>query len=676
MKFATVGFVVVLTAASLFGQQSSVPQPNNWTAAEDHQNMMDQLGIKALRPGPSGSESAPNHANYDESQANPFPNLPDALTLKNGQRVTTAEMWWSQRRPEIIEDFEREVVGRVPKNVPGVTWTITNTVSTTVGSHPVIEKQLVGHADNSAYPLINVDIQMTLVTPAKASRAVPVMMMFGRGVAVGPAGVDPPATQQLIADGWGYATINPASIQADNGAGLTRGVIGLVNKGQARRPDDWGALRAWAWGASRGLDYLESDKTVDAKHVGIEGVSRYGKAALVTMAFDTRFALVLVGSSGEGGAKLHRRNWGEAVENLTGSGEYHWMAGNFLKYGAAEAAFGSKNAGDLPVDAHELIALCAPRLTFISYGIPEKGDAKWLDHQGSYMAAVAAGPVFRLLGAKGLGTSDDYRTEKMPAVNVGLLDGQLAWRQHDGGHTDAPNWKYFIAWADKFTDHVGPADEPVARTDENSLAADARLLEKARSGGIDIYFEGDSITRRWGAADYPELLANWNRNFTGWRVADFGWGADKTQNILWRLDNGELDGVNPKVIVLLAGTNNVPSGESTVAEITSGLQAVLHIMQAKAPDATIVVTGIFPRNDNMAFMPMIDRINANLARLADGKKIRFLNINDKLADQDGKLYDGMMNPDNLHPTVKGYQIWADALKPIFSELVGRGHALP
>jgi hypothetical protein len=271
----------------------------------------------------------------------------------------------------------------------------------------------------------------------------------GKGAPPPAPGADPPATQQLIADGWGYASINPTSIQADNGAGLTKGIIGLVNKGEPRKPDDWGSLRAWGWGAARGLDYLETDKAVDAKRVGIEGVSRYGKAALVTMAYDTRFAVVLVGSSGEGGAKLHRRNWGEAVENLTGSGEYHWMAGNFLKYGASDANFGSKNPGDLPVDAHELIALCAPRLTFISYGVPEKGDAKWLDHQGSYMAAVAAGPVFRLLGAKDLGTSDDYNKEKMPAVNVSMLDGQLAWRQHDGGHTDGPNWKYFIPWADK-----------------------------------------------------------------------------------------------------------------------------------------------------------------------------------------------------------------------------------
>jgi hypothetical protein len=181
--------------------------------------------------------------------------------------------------------------------------------------------------------------------------------------------------------------------------------------------------------------------------VGIEGVSRYGKAALVAAAFEPRFAMVLVGSSGEGGAKLHRRNFGEAVENLTGAGEYHWMAGNFLKYGTSESTFGAKTAGDIPVDAHQLIALVAPRWVFVSYGIPEKGDANWLDHQGSYMAAVAAGPVFRLLGVKDLGEKQDYRGAKMPAVNVGMLDGELAWRQHDGGHEDRSNMKYFIEWA-------------------------------------------------------------------------------------------------------------------------------------------------------------------------------------------------------------------------------------
>ena len=670
--------------------------PVNWTVQQDHQNMMDQLGIKALRPGPSGNEKAPDHANFDESKANPFPDFPDALTLENGQRVTSAAQWWDERRPKVVEDFEREVLGRIPPNVPKVTWTATSTANTKAGVFPVIEKQLVGHVDNSSCPSIQVDIRMTLVTPANAKGPVPVMMMFGSAeflkrmkdmMASRPElkamlGSDPPSTEQLIAGGWGHALIDPGTIQPDNGAGLTKGIIGLANKGHARKPEDWGALRAWAWGASRGLDYLETDKAVDGRRIGIEGVSRYGKAALVTMAFDPRFAVVLVGSSGEGGAKPHRRNFGEAVENLTGSGEYHWMGGNFLKYGAAEASFGTRNAGELPVDSNELIALCAPRLTFISYGIPEKGDAKWLDQQGSFMATVAAGPVFRLLGAKDLGVTDDYRTAKMPPVNKGLLEGQLAWRQHDGGHTDAPNWKYFIPWADKFLDyHAAPwelsADQPVFRTDPNSLVAHSQLLAKAKQGGIDVYFEGDSIARRWGAIDYPDLLANWKQNFFGWNAADFGWGADRTQNILWRLENGELDGVNPKVVVLLAGTNNVggPSvpgdAEARAGDVTRGLEAIVRAIQTKAPAATIVVMGIFPRNDNMAFMPVIERINGNLSRFADGRKVRYLNINDKLADGDGRLLDGMMNAkDKLHPTVKAYQVWADALQPVLTELLG------
>jgi len=504
-------FALLLTGSYAVAQDTATPTsgkyppPVNFTAEQDHKNMMDQLGIKALRPGPSGDEKAPNHANYDEALANPYPNLPDLLTLKNGKKVTTPEMWWKQRRPEIAEDLEREMYGRLPNKIPKVTWTVKYTDFEYMGFTPVIAKQLVGHVDNTDCPLINVDINMTLVLPAKAKGKVPVLMMFGRSAVPAPAqpnpeelekinkamktllinadpelktvfdqhpaympitaqapafpfgaprgAGDPPSPQQLIADGWGYVLIDPGSIQADNGAGLTRGIIGMVNKGQPRKPDDWGALRAWAWGAARGLDYLETDTAVDAKHVGIEGVSRYGKAALVTLAFEPRFAMALVGSSGEGGAKLSRRNWGEAVESLTGSGEYHWMAGNFLKYGASDATFGSKNPGDLPVDAHDLIALCAPRLTFISYGVPEQGDAKWLDHQGSYMATVAAGAVFKLLGAKDLGVSNDYKTEKMPGVNVGLLDGELAWRQHDGGHTDAPNMKYFIQWADKFIKH-------------------------------------------------------------------------------------------------------------------------------------------------------------------------------------------------------------------------------
>ena len=246
------------------------------------------------------------------------------------------------------------------------------------------------------------------------------------------------------------------------------------------------------------------------------------------------------------------------------------------------------------MDSHELLALCAPRPTFVSYGIPEKGDAKWLDQQGSYMAVVAATPVFRLLGATGLPTID-YRTAKMPPYNTSLLEGQLAWRQHDGGHTDGPNWKHFMPWATAQlartpsikaprADLIGPADRPAARSDRNSRLAHEQLVAKARQGGIDVYFVGNSITRRWGATDYPELLAHWRASFFGWNAADFGWGADGTQNILWRIEHGELDGVNPKVIVVLAGTNNVgtmPGGDAKIADVTRGLPAIVETCAAR-----------------------------------------------------------------------------------------------
>lgn len=202
--------------------------------------------------------------------------------------------------------------------------------------------------------------------------------------------------------------------------------------------------------------------------------------------------------------------------------------------------------------------------------------------------------------------------------------------------------------------------------------AHQQLLAKASQGGIDVYFVGDSITRRWGATDYPELLAHWNTNFFGWNTANFGWGADRIENMLWRLEHGELDGVNPKIIVVLAGINNVgtvPGGEAKVANITRGLQALVQVCQQKAPRATLILTALFPRNDNLAVIPTLNQINARLAQMADGKKIRYLNVNDKLADHDGRLFEGMSR-DKLHPTRQGYQVWADGLKPIFTEILG------
>jgi len=451
--------IIVMAASSAKAQQNtpaspnSLPPPVKLTAEQDHKRMMALLNITSLRPGRDGmNPKSSNYANYDESKANPYPDLPDPLVLKNGQKVTTPEIWWNQRRPEIVEDFDSEIYGRVPQNTPKVNWEVISTTNEQNGDVPVVTKKLVGHVDNSSYPLITVDIDLTLTTPADATGPVPVMMEIawgGRWANIPRRAEDGPDwKQQVLEKGWGYAQYIPTSVQADNGAGLTQGIIGLCNKGQPRsKPDEWGALRAWAWGASRALDYFETDKSVDAKRVGIEGHSRYGKAALVAMAYDPRFAIVFVSSSGEGGAKLHRRDWGEIVENLASSGEYHWMAGNFMKYA------GPLNWNNLPVDAHELIAMCAPRPVFISAGITN-GDG-WVDAKGMFMAAAAAGPVYNLLGKKDMGTTD------FPPTGTTLIDGDIAFRQHHGGHTPGPNWPTFLTFAKRYlkTPAVKPAEK-------------------------------------------------------------------------------------------------------------------------------------------------------------------------------------------------------------------------
>jgi hypothetical protein len=439
-----------LAAATLFAQQPQrqlTPEQQAQQAAtrEDHRRMMDLLNIKELRPGANGSNpQAPNYANYDEAKVKPYPPLPDPLVLKNGKKVTSAKVWWNQRRAEIVEDFDREMYGRAPKVTPKVNWEITSTTNEVKYEVPVIIKQLIGHVDNSSYPQVTVDIRLTLTTPANAKAGVPVIMELSFGPrpanAPPPPNAPPPGTpwQQLVlAKGWGYATLVPTSIQADNGAGLTAGIIGLVNKGQPRKPDDWGALRAWAWGVSRALDYFETDKAVNAKMVGLEGHSRYGKATLVAMAYEPRLAIAYVSSSGAGGAKIHRRNnYGEMVENVAAPSEYHWMAGNYMKYA------GPLTPNDLPVDAHELVALCAPRPVFIGSGAVN-GDG-WVDAKGMFLAAAGAGPVYKLLGKRDLGTSE------FPAIETTLIAGDVAFRQHSGGHTPGPNWPTFLTFASRY----------------------------------------------------------------------------------------------------------------------------------------------------------------------------------------------------------------------------------
>jgi len=440
------GAMLLLAPVASLLAQGEQPAPVHLTAEQDHQRLMNLLDIKQLRPGADPNHpNSPNAVNYDESKVAPY-KLPDPLVLRNGQKVTTPEIWWNERRPELLDMFDKNVYGRVPANVPKVNWQVVSTTQQTIGGVPAVTKKLLGHVDNSAYPLIKVDIEMSLTTPAHAATPVPVMIEFGFVFPPGfkwPKGFTPPKQtgptwqEQVLAKGWGYAVLIPTSYQADNGAGLTEGIIGLANKGQPRKLDDWGTLRAWAWGASRALDYLETDKAVNAKEVGIEGLSRYGKAALVTMAYDQRFAIGFIGSSGEGGVKPHRRNFGELVENLAGTGEYHWMAGNFLKYA------GPLTANDLPVDSNELIALCAPRPVFVSEGSP-KVEGNWLDDKGQFEAEVAAGPVYRLLGKKDLGTT------QFPPMETALISGDLAFRQHSGGHTTGPNWPTFLTFASHY----------------------------------------------------------------------------------------------------------------------------------------------------------------------------------------------------------------------------------
>lgn len=445
-RIAAIVFVLFAILVQTYSQQITRPSQQALDSIKkltnlDRQNMMSQLSITAIRSGVSGDAKAPNAANYDETKAFPFNDIPLLMLLKNGKKVTTADTWWKKRRPEIMKDFDNEIYGIVPSNTPKVNWEIIKTIQDTIGGIPVITKSLLGHVENSNCPTIIVDINLTLTTPANISNPVPVILEFSWFIPTKEmltpkeGNSEKSWQQQVLEKGWGFAYMIPTSIQADNGAGLREGIIGLINKGQFRKPNDWGALKAWAWGASRVLDYFETIKTVDSKRVGITGHSRYGKAALVCMAYDERFAVSFITSSGEGGAKLHRHFAGEVVENIASSGAYHWMAGNFLKYASI------LTTNDLPVDSHELIALCAPRPVFISNG--DKGDS-WADPNGMFLAAVYAGPAYELLGKKGLGT------DVIPPVETSIMDGELAFRQHPGGHTAGPNWPFFLDFAYRY----------------------------------------------------------------------------------------------------------------------------------------------------------------------------------------------------------------------------------
>ena len=467
---------IVLTANLLAQTPAATPPPApppgmgdraaiSAASAAERDREMKLLGIKELQSGVSAYDiGKPGNANYDEAKANPYPNLPPLLVMKDGTRVKTAAQW-KKRREEIKDMFDENVYGKYPTHIPGVTWTVASTEQITLGGVAATVKHVVGHVDNSGYPAINVDMHIDVVTPVSA-KGTKVPVIIGGGSArprpafpTGAARPAPPpgtvihglssppnppdSTKLLLEHGWGFVGRNSGEVQADNGAGLDKGIIGLVNKGQPRKLDDWGVLRAWAWGDSRILDYLQTDPDVDAAKVGVMGHSRGGKAALVTEVDDPRFAIGFISSSGAGGAALFRRNYGETTGSITSPSEFHWFAGNFLRYAAV-----GHSANELPVDSHEFIALIAPRAVFIGGGAlitdPQyvPGDA-WQDAQGMFMAAAAASPAWDLLGAKGLGTST------FPPMGTLIDTGDVAFRQHQYGHTPAPNWPAFIEFADK-----------------------------------------------------------------------------------------------------------------------------------------------------------------------------------------------------------------------------------
>ncbi|HXE08082.1 MAG TPA: hypothetical protein VN612_09305 [Acidobacteriaceae bacterium] len=443
----------------------------------EREREMKVLGIAAMQPGVTAYDiGKPGNANYDESKANPYPNLPKLLVFNNGKPVKTAADW-AKRRKEISAMFDEYVYGKYPAHIPSVTWTVTGTEESTVADIPVIVKHVLGHTDNSSYPAITVDMHIDVVTPAgMKGKRVPVIIGGGSirrpgaggfggfpGARPGAAGAarparptpppgtvihgismppNPPDSSKLLLEaGMGFVSRSSNEVQADNGAGLTKGIIGLVNKGQPRSVDDWGVLRAWAWGDARIVDYLLTDPDVDGSKIGVFGHSRGGKAALVAEVDDPRIAIGYISSSGAGGAALFRRNYGETTSSITSTTEFHWFCGNFLKYGSV-----GHTANELPVDSHEFIALAAPRAVFIGGGalltdpkyVP--GDA-WQDAQGMFMAAAAASPAWTILGHKGLGT------DVFPPQDTFIDTGDIAFRQHDYGHTPAPNWPYFIEFA-------------------------------------------------------------------------------------------------------------------------------------------------------------------------------------------------------------------------------------
>jgi hypothetical protein len=379
-------------------------------------------------------------SNYDESKVKPY-TLPELLKMASGEPVTTAEMWFKKRRPEILKLFQTEIFGRIPENAPKVKWEVVSTDDNAAGGTAIMKKVVGTMGDKANAPKMN----LTLFIPAKANGPVPVIFVIGFGFGGGKGGA--PAKDagagkaaalggvpgEVLAKGFAYATVNYNEIQPDQNNQFDKGVIGQTLKpGQTKpAPDEWGAISAWAWGISRIIDYFETDKAIDAKCIGIQGTSRLGRTVLWEAAQDERVTAAFPAVSGEAAAALARRDWGETVDDMAQN--YPWqLGGNYQKW------VGRWN--DMPIDSHMLIALVAPRALFVNGGTTDQ----WMDPVGMFLGLLHAGPAYKLVGAKDLGVKE------LPPIDKIVMDGDLAWSYHTGGHMATPTeWTAFLEFADR-----------------------------------------------------------------------------------------------------------------------------------------------------------------------------------------------------------------------------------
>ncbi|MDR2839922.1 MAG: hypothetical protein LBV75_01455 [Paludibacter sp.] len=383
--------------------------------------------------------------NYDDYSTGLFPaadsNLVwhyepiSLLKMHNGKNVKNAKEWQTKRRPEIAHDVQQYLYGFQPvTKMPAVNFKVKK--NDTLDN--CLQYEITGDIDVSQYPQVRNKpvIKATLRVP-KSDKPVPVMIIFGWGNPLDRY------WEIMSKQGWGVCIFSPNAIQPDNGAGLTSYLLGLVNKGNWRKPTDWGSIGAWSWGISRLIDCFETIDGVNSKAIGLMGHSRYGKATLFTAAFEPRIAIAFPSDAGSLGTKTNRRHWGQDVEISASASEYHWLAGAFMQWCGEEipGQYLPRKVGKMPVDAHSLLALCAPRPVFLNGG----DDSKWIDPYGVYLTGKNASPAYELLGVRGLIMNDPK-----PIIDKAYIDGTIAYRCHTGGHTDLPDWDAFFEFAKKF----------------------------------------------------------------------------------------------------------------------------------------------------------------------------------------------------------------------------------